>query len=300
MEEYTNILENDIRTKCLTVPALLMYDNRNLEQYPNYVQPKYNVEDILNYCDKNTSCFMKDLIMDFLIVCNNIAHPLIYGTQIEYNKHNKDSFQKLWDIQESASAVFGIIHDAVQNGSANFFNKQLRRKNILVSSKFLKELNNDLDKSIFNLFTNPNYVNNDVKFGSLYTYIGTRLLELARESVNKMCEIMEQSKAVSNKNAYLDQNIFGNIIVPFYNNLQKLKDHLYEMNQYIIDFDNYNKDKLYKQLRATADYINDVLNNSKIPEYHNDYLNNDNMLPEKVVNKLDNCFDLSELIGIDF
>ena len=97
MEESTSTIENDNRSKIMTVPGLCAGDSHifDAEKYPNYIKPKYNINHLLHYCDDNKAFILKDLIMDFATVCNKIAYSLLYGAQMEYKK---SSYKRRQDL----------------------------------------------------------------------------------------------------------------------------------------------------------------------------------------------------------
>ena len=290
MEAISNnsINENRINTKyninldkrCtnLIAPPIVNYDRilRVQDKFAN-LPIRYEVQDLIKFCEKNKALVLKDLVLDFAATCNKIACAIFYGTQHEYLKGSyRKTKNKYNDWSDSIMELNGVILDATENKSALEF-WYLLDSDINVSSDFLEKLDANLNK----LFDNKNYLNNNVQLVKLFKYLGNRVLELAREACDNMYDKMEQAgnTSIPDKTAYLNENIFGSIIVPFYEKLELLKNNLYEMSKYINGKD-YNKNVWDKKLQATADYINDVLNQSELKDCVN-YFNKYNTLPEK-------------------
>ncbi len=276
----TETIANDLRSQYMIRPALLFYESYNYDlispkKYPNYKKPKYDIAQILEYCEEEKAYFLNKLIMDFIITCNKIVYPLLYGSQMEYDEKSSDKpaedFSDDW-INISFN-LQGYIFNAIEASSARLFQSELSGKDIMISKDFLQEIDTTITDVNFKVFDNPNYLNEDVNLVQLFKYLGNRVLQLSSNAFNKIYYKIEQSrnKNIIDKRAYLYKEIFGNIIVPFYKNLKTLNNILYEINKYIVTCENYDNKKLNKQLKSTADYINDVLKYSKMEKYHKNY-----------------------------
>lgn len=270
------------------------YDKRCTNLVAKPVLRYYNdsvLDEIIEFCEKNKAIELREVVVDFAVTCNRIATALFYGSQMEYQKGSyvkKRSYNELlYEWSNSIIDLNGIFTNKTQeNSGVAFWN--LLDNDINVSSNFLKNLNASINIENFKLFDNEKYLNNDVQIVKLCKYLGNRVLELAHESFRTMYEkLQNNSQSTEDIISYLEKSIFGNIILPFYDNLKSINNSLNTISKYIY-YRNYDKSKqelLNKQLQSTADYIDDVLNKSEIRYIYN-YFKEYNFIPRKQDRKL--------------
>ncbi len=270
-ERYNNMCVAPL-IKSKTVCAKSFY-----EKYSHHIPREYTIDGIIKFCKNNDAFAVIDCIIDFATICNKIAYSLIYGSQMQYKKYSyTKSKNALNDWANSLRNISGgIILKQKEYDSFFFVHDELINKRIIVFSNFLKRLDSEIKDADFKIFNDPNCLEQNIYLVQLFKYLGNRILTLSWNALDSMYKtISELDKSKDNKNIKeeLENSILGNIIFPFYNNLNKMKDNLYELKNYIRCID-YNKNILDEQLKSTADYIEDVLLNSQIHMYNYYYTN---------------------------